>query len=196
MIDFALSCGYTIGGLYHYKEGRTGDIDHGYRVLGTFEDLFSQNLTGRNFLLTMGDNELRMSLTERIIAAGGKVPTLVHPKAEVSRYADISPVGVYIFPFTFIQADTKVGHNTVILSHVNVSHTNVIGAGCFIAGGSMIGAYTEIRDSVFIGQGVLSISGKVKCIGSHAYIGAGSLLTKDVPPGSLMVGRPAKQIIH
>ena len=64
-----------------------------------------------------------------------------------------------------------------------------------MAGGSHIGAYTRMEDFVFVGQGVLSISAKVKTIGEGAFIGAGSLLVHDVPVGAKMVGRPAKQVL-
>ena len=55
-----------------------------------------------------------------------------------------------------------------------------------------MGAYTNVEDFVFIGQGALSISAKVSKIGAYAYIGARSLLTKDVEPYSVMAGSPAK----
>ena len=80
------------------------------------------------------------------------------------------------------------------MSGVNISHTNSIGRYCFVAGGSTIGAYTVMEDFVFVGQGVLSISGKVSRIAHHSYIGAGSLLTHDVAAGEVLVVRPARVI--
>ena len=85
-----------------------------------------------------------------------------------------------------------MGDNTVILSHVNISHTTTIGKGCFIAGCATVGAYTVVEDHVFIGQGALSISSKVRRIGSNSYIGARSLITKDIPENVIVAGSPAK----
>ncbi len=194
-IDLALDCGYEIVGLYHYNGDRTGEVDHGYKILGSFDDLFSRkSLQGQNFLLTMGDSKIRTELSKKIIDRGGFVPTLIHPTSIISRFAKISDVGVYISAFSFVQADSSVGDNTVVLSHVNISHTTHIGKGCFLAGGSIIGAYTNMEDDVFIGQGALSISGKVATIGHGAYVGARSLLTKNVPPNTVVAGIPAKVI--
>ena len=196
-VDLAEACGYEVAGLYHYTEGRTGEFDHGMQIIGTFDDLFSmKSLHGLNFLLTMGDNQIRSSLSDKIISMGGSVPTLIHPSAIISRFAQVSPVGVYISPFTYVQADTKIDRNTILLSHVNISHTNVIGRNCFIAGGSTVGAYTTVEDNVFIGQGALTISGKVKKIGTNAYIGARSLITRDVEPNAVVAGAPAKVISY
>lgn len=192
-IDLAESCGYKVIGLYHYNDDRTGKIEHGFKILGSFNDLFSQkNLLNMNFLLTMGDNKIRTEVSNKIIALGGNVPTLIHPMAVISRFAKIAPIGVYISPFSYIQADSSIGANTIILSHVNISHTTKIGNSCFIAGGVIIGAYTNIEDYVFVGQGALSISGKVNLIGKNAYIGARSLITKDIPSNTIAVGIPAK----
>lgn len=194
MIDLAMSCGYEIAGLYHYDSSRTGSVDHGFKILGSFEDLFAQSLLGKSFLLTMGDNSIREELIQKILAKGGSVPTLIHPTAVISNFATVDECGVYISPFTYVQADSYIGRGTILLSHVNISHTTHIGSCCFVAGGTHVGAYTKVEDYVFLGQGVLSISGKVKTIGHHAYIGAGSLITKDVPAGAKMVGRPLHTI--
>lgn len=192
-IDLAEACGYTIAGLYHYNNDRTGEVDHGFNIIGSFEDLFAKgDLHGMNFLLTMGDNNIRTELTDRIMSLGGNVPTLIHPMAVISRFAEFSPIGVYISPFTYVQADSSVGKNTILLSHVNISHTTTIGNSCFIAGGATIGAYTIVEDFVFVGQGALSISGKVKYIGRESYIGARCLMTHDVPARVVFSGTPGK----
>lgn len=195
LIDLALTCGYEIAGLYHYNDLRTNELDHDYKILGSFDDLFKSNrITGNSFLLTMGDNEIRTSLCEKIIELGGHVPSLIHPSAIISRFAKISEIGVYILPFTFVQADSTVGSNTVLLSHINISHTTKIGNSCFLAGGVTIGAYTIVEDYVFIGQGALSISNKVEVIGHHSYIGARSLITHNVPAYTIVAGSPAQVI--
>lgn len=194
-IDLAEACGYTIVGLYHYNDDRTGEYVHGFEILGSFEDLYNKNtLAGMNFLLTMGDNQIRSEVFCKIISLGGSIPSLIHPAAVISRFASIAPRGVYISPFTYVQADSIVGENTILLSHVNISHTTKIGSHCFVAGGATIGACTVVEDFVFLGQGALSISRKVGLIGHHAYIGAKSLLTKDVPANVVVMGTPAQII--
>ncbi len=48
----------------------------------------------------------------------------------------------------------------------------------------------EIEDGVWIGQGSY-IMPKVKRIGKGAIIGAGSIVTRDVPPFAIVAGNPA-----
>lgn len=194
-LDLALTCGYTIAGLYHYNDERTGEEDHGYQIIGSFDDIWAMpSLQGMNFMLTMGDIKIRKALAERILSKGGTIPTLIHPSSVISRFAEVSEVGVAIFPFTFIQSNSKVADGSVILSHVNISHNVTVGKYCFIAGGAMIGAYTELEELVLIGQGATTISGKVSRIGRESCIGAMSLVTKSVAPSSVIAGIPAKPI--
>lgn len=191
-LDLAHACDYVVAGLYHYKEGRTGEYDHGFRILGSFDDLFSQeSLHGMNFLLTMGDNDTRACLLEKILSRGGCVPTLIHPTAVISHFAKIDNVGVCIYPFTYVQADAVVGKNTILLSHVNIVHNTIIGENCFFAGGATLGAYTTVGNNVFVGQDALVVSAKVKNIGNRALIGARSLVIKDVPENAVVAGSPA-----
>lgn len=193
-IDLAESCGYVVKGLYHYNEDKNGESDHGFKVIGCTEELLkSKTLKGRSFVLSMGNIKIRSQIYTQIKALGGKIPSLIHPTSVISRFATISD-GVYISAFTHIQADTSIDENTVILSGVNISHTNTIGKNCFIAGGATIGAYTTIDDNVFIGQGVLTISSKVTVIGENAFVGARSLVTKSIEPNTVVFGSPAKRL--
>ena len=70
----------------------------------------------------------------------------------------------------------------------------MVGAHSFLAGKAFVGAYTHVGKDVFWGQGALSISGKVADIGDGSYIGAATLLTKDVPSKAVICGQPARII--
>ena len=51
-------------------------------------------------------------------------------------------------------------------------------------------APVEIEDNVFIGTGTIILKGVT--VGKNSVIGAGSVVTKDVPPNSVVAGNPAK----
>jgi carbonic anhydrase/acetyltransferase-like protein (isoleucine patch superfamily) len=71
------------------------------------------------------------------------------------------------------------GQLTILEDYVTVGHRGVI-HGSHIEKGCLIGIGAIILDQVRVGEG--------------SIIGAGAVVTKDVPPYSLMVGTPAKKI--
>lgn len=70
-IEIAEAAGWHIAGLYHYNNERTGEMDHGYKILGSIDDLFHQDNQGKNFLLTMGDMQIRKEIKAKLTNWGG-----------------------------------------------------------------------------------------------------------------------------
>lgn len=193
-IDLVESCGYAVAGLYHFNEELTGKNIHGYKIVGTHADLLSaDNLQCKNFALSMGDNRIRHELGIKLRKRGGCTPALINPLAYISRFVEISD-GVIVHANSSVQADVSIGEDTVISFNVDIAHNTRIDEACFIAGSSIIGAYTHVESYTFVGVGCTVISGKVGTIGSNAYIGAGSVVTKSVDKYTVVAGNPARVI--
>ncbi len=190
-VEIAEACGYHVVGLFHYNDERTNEEDHGCRILGSFEDLLNSDVRNKEFLLTMGDNEIRKNIFKKIKDKGGLFPTIIHPTAVISKHSNISKDGVVIGPFVDIQTDVIIGNNTMIWSGAVVCHNTSIGNHCFVGPKALVGAYTKVSDNVYFGQGALSISGKVSEIGEKVLIGARSLVCKSIPENVVVYGTPA-----
>ena len=191
-IELAEACGYTIAGLYHYNDDRTGETDHGYKILGSFDDLLAKNLQGKAFCLTMGDMKIKQTVSQRIMDMGGVIPTLIHPNAIISRFANVSDNGVLVCSHCEIHNDSSIGEGCVMWPQAMVGHDCHVGEYTFFGPKSYLGAYTDVEPKAFIGQCSVIICGKARHIGAEALIGAGSVVTKPVPERAVVAGNPAK----
>lgn len=193
-IDLVEACGYVVVGLFHYNEKRTGEQICGIPILNSSESLFQkESLETMQFAISVGDNRIRARISKRIREKGGHIPTLVHPSAVVSKYAEIAK-GVVVHSNSVIQAGASIGQDTVVSYNASISHTSTIGQACYVAFGSTIGAYVHVGDHVLVGQAAILISGRVEHIGENSIIGAGSVVTRSLEANTTVRGNPARSI--
>ena len=90
-----------------------------------------------------------------------------------------------------VGAFTNVQDNAVI--HLDPGSPAIVGAGVTIGHGAIVHGCT-VEDNCLIGMGSTILSGAR--IGRDSIVGAGALVTerKEIPPGSLVVGVPAKVV--
>jgi UDP-2-acetamido-3-amino-2,3-dideoxy-glucuronate N-acetyltransferase len=109
--------------------------------------------------------------------------------------------GTKIGAFCDLGSDVIIGKNCNIQSHVILSNGTIVGDNVFIAPNVTIlndkymdGRVTPVTigNEVKIGGSCVLLP-NVK-IGNNAFVGAGSVVTKDVPPGKAVVGNPARII--
>lgn len=132
--------------------------------------------------------------------------------------------GTRIWQFVVILEGAKIGKNCNVCAHTLIEGDVVIGDNVTVKSGVYIWEGTRIEDDVFLGPNAtltndmmprskeypLSFSGitlKKGCsvganatilpgitIGEYAMVGAGSVVTKNVPSKAVVVGNPAKII--
>src|SRR5439155_158356 len=94
---------------------------------------------------------------------------------------------------TYIEDTVTVGPDTTIHPQVVIEGQSVIGGGTITCNYDGVAKHeTKIEDRAFIGTNTSLVAPLT--VGEGAYIGAGSTITKDVPPGALAVGR-APQVV-
>jgi len=193
-IEIAEAAGWHVAGLYHYNKERTGEFDHGFEILGSFEDLYHQDISGEHFLLTMGNMRIRKEVADKLLKLGGTIPSIVHPRARISRFSQIAESGVVLGDGVELQSDVVVEKNVIIRSDVTICHNTTIKPNVFVGPKALIGAYITISDFAYIGQCSTLISEKTQLVGINSMVGAGALVTKPVPDNVLVVGSPARII--
>ena len=126
-------------------------------------------------------------------------PTLkftIFPLARFKLYRLSIRLGVSIGPSTEIGSGFNINH----IGGIVVNGKSIIGKNCTISQGVTLGQKNRgkfkgcpiLGDNIYIGPGV-KIIGSVK-IGNNVAIGANSVVTRDIPDDSVVVGIPGKVI--
>lgn len=108
---------------------------------------------------------------------------------------------VFIGNDVSVGTGTKIQNNVSVYKGVTIEEDVFLGPSCVFTNVNNPRAFLERKDEFRItrvGQGAsVGANATIICghdIGRYAFIGAGAVITKDVPDYALMVGNPARQI--
>ncbi|RUM63720.1 MAG: acetyltransferase [Sulfurimonas sp.] len=167
---------FEIGGIIDRPE-RIGSIVSGYEIIGSDADLTRLCKHYRHALITVGQiasPTLRISLFEQAKQFGFILPSIVSPRAYVSRHAYVAE-GTVIMHDALINANASLGANCIVNTRALIEHDSIVEAHCHIATGAIINGGVTVKQGCFIGSGAVSKEGIT--IEAYRVIKAGSVVT-------------------
>jgi UDP-2-acetamido-3-amino-2,3-dideoxy-glucuronate N-acetyltransferase len=147
----------------------------------------------------------------------------IHPSANVSDKAVIG-AGTKVWINVQIRENANIGAGCILSKDVYIDHAVRIGDRCKIQNSVSVYNGVSIGDDVFVGPNVaftndrvprafntdwritetkvqrgasLGANSTIVCgvtVGEYAMVAAGSVVTKDVPPYTLVMGNPARPV--
>lgn len=133
----------------------------------------------------------RAVLVERFGLPEDRYATLVHPAATVPSTCRPGPGSVVLAGAVFT-TEVQVGRHVAVMPSVVLTHDVAVGDFATFASGVLVGGGVTVGTGAYLGAGAVIREGV--SIGDWAMVGAGSVVLRDVPPGEVWVGNPARRL--
>ncbi|MEY2688048.1 MAG: hypothetical protein RL375_2246 [Pseudomonadota bacterium] len=182
----------TVGGFIDNDPAKAGTTFFGYPVLGGVDKVpdLARDPNAAFVNLITGSARTRYETGRALVQAGARLTNFIHPGVDLTMTR--LGVGNYIQEAVILQAGVTVGDNSSLHMAAIVGHESTIGHSVFVAHAVSISGCCDIGDGCFIGTNA-TILPRVK-IGRWVTIGAGSVVTRDVPDHAVVVGNPGRVI--
>lgn len=196
VIDMLRLLAVEIAGVATADTARHGTSFEGIEVIGGDDAVLGHDRQGLrlvNGIGSTGNAAERRRIFDMFKTEGFVFQTLIHPQAWMADGVAFGE-GSQAMLRSAIQPGCRIGRNAIINTGAVVDHDCIIGDHAHVAPGAILSGAVRVGDGAHIGTGACVIQGIE--IGAGALVGAGAAVVRDVPPGSTVVGVPAREVVR
>lgn len=137
------------------------------------------------------DQGVRRRAVERLALPTYRYACIVHPSASVGAGCVLGP-GTVVLAQAVLTADVTVAGHVAVMPQCVLTHDNVVEQYSTLASGVRLGGGVRLEQGCYVGAGALIRDGVT--VGAGALVGTGAVVLRDVPPGEVWVGNPARRL--
>ena len=142
------------------------------------------------FIIGLSSAQHRAQAAWSLAVSGFSVPmALVDPSAIVASSSTVMH-GAYLNAAVVVGSHTVIGCHSNLNRSASIGHDNVLNFAVSIGPGAVLAGGITVEAIASIGAGATLLPG-IR-IGRRAVVGAGAVVTRDVEPGAIVVGNPAR----
>jgi sugar O-acyltransferase (sialic acid O-acetyltransferase NeuD family) len=170
---------------------KVGTQINGLEVLGNVNDLNSVN-SNLYVAIGIGVPKIKEQIILRLKNSNLLFPNLIHPSVIISEDDVSFGVGNVICAGNIITCNIKIKNFITLNLCCTVGHDTIINNYCSFMPNVNISGEVTIMNNVYVGTGAKIIN-NLK-IGENTIVGAGAVVSKNLPENCTAVGIPAKPI--
>lgn len=146
-----------------------------------------------NVVVAIGDPIVKAEICADLAKYPIAFPTMIHPSVIMDDRDSVAiGEGTVITAGCVLTTDIVLGRHVLINLNTTVGHDTQVGDYASIMPGAQISGRVNIGERVLIGTGSCLLNDV--SIGMESKIGAGAVVTHDIPPQCTAVGIPAKPL--
>jgi sugar O-acyltransferase (sialic acid O-acetyltransferase NeuD family) len=180
----------VLGYIVEPEYGAPGAIVNGKPILGGF-DWFAGKTDSLQAICAVGVPELRRRLTNQARLLNVRFCNVIHPTAILTRHIQMGE-GVVITAGCILTNQIRIADHVHVNLDCTIGHDAVLEDFATLAPGVHVSGKVALEEGCYVGTGANIID--KKRIGAWSVVGAGSVITADVPPNTTVVGVPGKVV--
>jgi sugar O-acyltransferase (sialic acid O-acetyltransferase NeuD family) len=137
------------------------------------------------------DQSVRARVIDRLALPAHRYATIAHPGASVGAGCVVG-AGSVLLANAVLTADVAVGAHVAVMPHAVLTHDDVVEDYATIASGVRLGGRVRVGAGAYLGAGAL-LRETVR-VGAGSLVGMGAVVLRDVPPGEVWAGNPARRL--
>jgi sugar O-acyltransferase (sialic acid O-acetyltransferase NeuD family) len=136
-----------------------------------------------------GNFASKRKIVELLGLSPDRYATVVHPAAVVPPSCQIGP-GSVLLAGTVVTADVRIGAHVAVMPQVVLTHDDEVGEYAILGAGVRLAGGVRVGTGAYVGSGALVRENR--SVGASALVGMGAVVTRDIPPGEVWAGVPAR----
>jgi sugar O-acyltransferase (sialic acid O-acetyltransferase NeuD family) len=147
--------------------------------------------SGAEYLVGIADPSARHRLAQLLEAQGLNPVTLIHPRAIIGPDTTLGE-GCLVLGGAHVSSSIRIGSHVQVHYNATVGHDAVLADRVTVYPGANISGSVLLDEDVTVGSNAVVLQGLN--VGRGTFVGAGAVVTRDLGPGLVVVGAPARPL--